>query len=219
MWKSVLLMAGLALAATPLAASDGIVTTGRLSDRDFYRLATCGAAPGQACQGPQVRWAKRKVTVGVGSIQRGYPPALAQKVVAALDHAIAEINGANAGLRLQRNDDLAEPDIIVTLATLSEGDRTRNIPRMPDGEEIGVGFMRLEWNAEAEITAASILIAKDITDEDLPSVMLEELFQTLGFLYDIENPYYEGRSILSQDSNETITIRGQDRKALRQLYP
>jgi predicted RNA-binding protein Jag len=49
--------------------------------------------------------------------------------------------------------------------------------------------------------------------------MLEELFQTLGFIYDIENRYYEGRSILSQDSNATTTLIGQDRKALRRLYP
>ena len=49
--------------------------------------------------------------------------------------------------------------------------------------------------------------------------MLEELFQCLGFLYDIENRYYEGRSILSQDSNDTTTLAGQDRMILRRLYP
>jgi serine/threonine protein phosphatase PrpC len=70
-----------------------------------------------------------------------------------------------------------------------------------------------------EITEASVLIAEDIAIEDLRSVMLEELFQTLGFIYDIENRYYEGRSILSQDSNATTTLIGQDRKALRRLYP
>jgi predicted RNA-binding protein Jag len=64
-----------------------------------------------------------------------------------------------------------------------------------------------------------VLIAEDIAIEDLRSVMLEELFQTLGFIYDIENRYYEGRSILSQDSNATTTLIGQDRKALRRLYP
>ena len=66
---------------------------------------------------------------------------------------------------------------------------------------------------------ASVLIAEDIAIEDIRSVMLEELFQTLGFIYDIENRYYEGRSILSQDSNATTTLIGQDRKALRRLYP
>lgn len=90
---------------------------------------------------------------------------------------------------------------------------------MPNGHEIGVGFMWLWWDEQAEITEASVLIAEDITIEDLPSVMLEELFQCLGFLYDIENRYYEGRSILSQDSNATTRLAGQDRMILRRLYP
>jgi hypothetical protein len=79
--------------------------------------------------------------------------------------------------------------------------------------------MWLWWNERGEVTEASVLIAEDISLEDLQSVMLEELFQCLGFLYDIENPYYEGRSILSQDSNATTTLTGQDRMALRRLYP
>jgi predicted RNA-binding protein Jag len=90
---------------------------------------------------------------------------------------------------------------------------------MPNGQRIGVGFMWLWWNERGEITEASVLIAEDIAIEDLRSVMLEELFQTLGFIYDVENRYYEGRSILSQDSNATTTLIGQDRKALRRLYP
>ena len=90
---------------------------------------------------------------------------------------------------------------------------------MPNGHQIGVGFMWLWWNERGEITDASVLIAEDIAIEDIRSVMLEELFQTLGFIYDIENRYYEGRSILSQDSNATTTLIGQDRKALRRLYP
>jgi hypothetical protein len=75
------------------------------------------------------------------------------------------------------------------------------------------------WNDRAEITEASMLISEDIAPQDVASVVLEELFQCLGFLYDIENPYYEGRSILSQNSNATTTISGQDRMILRRLYP
>jgi hypothetical protein len=64
-----------------------------------------------------------------------------------------------------------------------------------------------------------MLISQDISEDDLPSVALEELFQCLGFIYDIENRYYEGRSILSQDSNATTTLAGQDRMILHRLYP
>lgn len=208
-----------ALLALPLSASDGVATEGKLSDKDFYRLATCGATPGGTCNGPVVRWAKSRLTLSLAPPHRRYPPDLARKVSAALDRAIAQINGAGASIRILRDDTLREPDIIVSLPALSEGQSTRNIPRMPNGHTIGVGFMWLWWNERAQITEASMLISQDITDADLPSVVLEELFQCLGFLYDIENSYYEGRSILSQDSNATTTITGQDRMILRKHYP
>lgn len=207
------------LAALPAFASDGVATEGRLSDKDFYRLATCGATPGGDCAGPVVKWAKPVITLALARAHRRYPPSLARRVSQELDRAIAEINSAGAGLRITRDDSLSEPDIIVSLPAISEGEVTRNIPRIPNGQQIGVGFMWLWWNEWAEITEASMLISEDITEQDLPSVVLEELFQCLGFLYDIENRYYEGRSILSQDSNDTTTIAGQDRMILRKLYP
>ena len=214
-----LAIAALWLGTMQALAGDGIATEGKLSDKDFFRLATCGATPGGDCLGPVVRWSKAEVTVSLAPAHRHYPPKLAQAVSEALDRAISEINRAGAGIRLLRDDRLSAPDIIVSRPALSEGERTRNIPRMPNGHEIGVGFMWLWWDERAEITEASVLIAEDITIEDLPSVMLEELFQCLGFLYDIENRYYEGRSILSQDSNATTRLAGQDRMILRRLYP
>ncbi len=208
-----------ALVTAPAVASDGVATAGKLSNADFFRLVTCGAAPGAECRGPVVKWPNRNVTVGLAPAHRRYPPDMAAAVSAELDRAIAQINGAGANLRLKRDDSLENPDIIVSLPPLSEGMRSRNIPRIPDGQKIGVGFMWLWWDDNAAITEASMLIARDITEEDLPSVVLEELFQCLGFLYDIENPAYVGVSILSQDSNMTTTISGQDRMALRRLYP
>ena len=219
MRAGLLALAVVSLLAQPIFASDGIVTKGKLSDEDFYLLATCGATPGGACEGPIVRWTKSQLTLALAEPHRRYPPALAAQVSTELDLAIATINRAAAGIRIRRDDDLARPDIIVSLPALSEGERTRNIPRMPNGNSIGVGFMWLWWNENAEITEASMLISEDIAEADLPSVVLEELFQCLGFLYDIENRYYEGRSILSQEGNLTITIKGQDRMILRKHYP
>ena len=207
------------LVALPGFASDGVAAEGKLSDKDFFRLATCGATPGGDCDGPVVRWGKPSITIALAAPHRLYPRDLAGEVSDALDRAIHEINGAGADIRLLRNDGLSDPDIIVSLPALSEGEQTRGIPRIPNGQAIGVGFMWLWWNERAEITEASMLISDDITADDLPSVVLEELFQCLGFLYDIENSYYEGRSILSQDSNSTTSITGQDRMALRRLYP
>lgn len=212
-------LVALSVLATCAQAGDGVFTEGKLSDKDFFRLATCGATPGGDCLGPTVRWANPQLTVALAPAHRRYPPALARKASAALDRAIAEINAAGSAIQIRRDDSLKEPDIIVSLPALSEGDATRGIPRMPNGHAIGVGFMWVWWNERTEITEASILISEDITEADLPSVMLEELFQCLGFLYDIENRYYEGRSILSQDSNDTTTLAGQDRMILRRLYP
>lgn len=219
MQRALLLSALVSLSALPGLASDGIATEGKLSDKDFYRLATCGATPGGDCDGPVVRWSQERITLALIPPNRRYPAALASKVSAALDHAIQEINGAGGDILITRDDRLTEPDIIVSLPALSEGERTRDIPRIPNGQPIGVGFMWLWWNENAEITSASMLISEDIREGDLSSVVLEELYQCLGFLYDIENRYYEGRSILSQDSNATTAITGQDRMALRKLYP
>lgn len=214
---SLVLALGLAL---PVAAQDGVASSGRLSDDQFYRLITCGAAPGGKCDIPFVRWNKQRVSVALRPADKGYPPELARAVDRELDRAIAEINrAAGEALRLVRDDRRSGADILVTRSRLREGQPTRGIPRMPDGEPVGVGFMWLWWDDDANITEASILISSDITMDDLRSVVLEELFQCLGFLYDIENPFYEGRSIVSQDSNETIRIEGQDRMALRRHYP
>lgn len=207
-------------AALPLRAQDGVASHGWLSDRDYYRLIACGAPPGGECRTPLVRWSGEVVSVALLPPERGFPAAILAQLDGDLNRAIAQINAAKSGLRLVRDDSLRKrAAIVVTPTSLREGDRTRRIPRMPDGEVIGVGFMWLWWDDRNAITQASILIAQDITPHDLRSVILEELFQCLGFLYDIENPYYDSRSIVAQDSNETTTIRGQDRKALLRHYP
>lgn len=219
MRRALLLSVLLSLSALPGLAGDGVATEGKLSDKDFFRLATCGATPGGDCDGPIVRWAEPNLTLALAAPSRRYPSELAIKVSTALDRAIAEINAAGSAVHITRDDHLAEPDIIVSLPALSEGEPTRGIPRIPNGQPIGVGFMWVWWDENAEITTASMLISEDIKGADVTSVVLEELYQCLGFLYDIENRYYEGRSILSQDSNETTEITGQDRMALRALYP
>lgn len=211
-----LLLASLAL---PVLADDGVPSSGRLSDDDFYRMATCGAPVGGACQRAQVLWVKHRLTIALRRPQPGFPKALLPQLDSALNAAIAQINAAGAGLTLIRNDHRWSADILIIPAALREGEDTRRIPRMTDGQEIGVGFMQLWQNDRNRATEGSILIAADISRDDLPSVMLEELFQSLGFVFDLDNSWYEGRSVLAQDSNLTTTIDGQDRMALRRHYP
>ena len=205
--------------ALPAAASDGVASTGKLGTVEFYRLIACGAKPGGDCQGPFVRWSKRIVSVGIPPADPAMDAGLASQIDVALDRAISTLNAARFGLRLQRATAQAVPDIVVHRVGLKEGDRTKDLAGMSDGLEIGVGYMQINWDDNLHITDGAIVIAADIAPEDVRSVMLEELTQSLGFLYDIENPYYEGVSIFSQDSNATIEIAGQDRAILRLHYP
>ena len=203
----------------PAAASDGVASDGKLSNTDLYNLTACGAVPGGPCQGPIVRWDQPIVSVAMPPADPAMEADLALQIDVASNKAIANLNKARAGIRLQRSISGKSSDITVYRIGLKEGERTRGIPGMTDGLEIGVGYMQIDWDDALRITDGTIIIAADIAPEDVASVVLEELTQSLGFLYDIENPYYEGVSIFSQDSNETVSITGQDRAILRLHYP
>lgn len=209
----------LSLLATPATATDGVATSGKLSDTDFHALATCGAAKGKTCQGPSVRWPQARVTVAMHGNAGGMPPALSARVSQAFDAAIAAINGGGAGITLVRNDSYRHPNIILRRVNLREGDLTKAIPNVPDYEAIGVGYSTVWWQNNRDLTKATILISAYIQPRDVASVVLEELFQSLGFRYDVEGRYYQTRSILAQDSNATTRIKDQDAAILRLHYP
>lgn len=209
-------LAVLARAESP----DAITTQGRLSDSDFYHLATCGARPDGDCIGTYVRWRAGTLTVALLDPEPGYNPDRARHLSRALDRAIAQINAAGANIRLKRRDARGtRAQIVVTPTALVAGEYTRNLTNITPGARMGVGYMSVYWSANKHITRAGIAIAADIAADEMDSVVLEELFQTLGFLHDIDNPDYEGVSILSETSNQTTTITGQDRKVLRMHYP
>lgn len=210
---------GLCLAAGPANASDGVLAPAKLSDIDFYDLATCGAIPGQNCKGPRVRWPKARVTVAMHPDTGTMSPAKSDRVSQALDRAIATINAAGARISLVRDANTPLPDIMLRRVSLRPGDLTKDIPNIPDGLPMGVGFSTVWWVNDRYLTKATILISAHILRQDVVSVVLEELFQSLGFRYDVEGRYYENRSILAQDSNSTTTITGQDAAILRLHYP
>ena len=96
---------GLLVAAGPAAVAqevDYLITEGKLSSEDFYRLVACRALPGGPCTVEPVRWPPAKardLKVGIAPVPLGYPPDMAGRMSDALDHAIAEINSAGAALR------------------------------------------------------------------------------------------------------------------------
>lgn len=146
------------------------------------------------------------------------PAGFEARLLAAIDHALVQINSAEAGIHLTFEPH-NKADITVRATDIAEGQQLDDIPHFSGSGTMGVGYMTV-WSDENNlITEAVILISTAITDQDLTSVMLEEMTQSLGILYDIENPAYEGVSILSQTSNATTTIEGQDAALLRWLYP
>jgi hypothetical protein len=198
--------------------SDGILADRLLSDDEFFRLATCGATPGGPCTGPAPRWDKPTLRLALMTdgmeLPDGFVPRLDAAIIAALD----QINGVHAGITITQV--LAPPaDITIRPTALAEGTDMATVPGSNISGFLGIGFMTLWWDDREAITRAEILISTAITDADLPSAMLEEITQALGFLHDIDGPAYEGVSILSQTSNATTTIAGQDAALLRWFYP
>jgi hypothetical protein len=204
--------------------NDFVTSWGKMSDEDFYRLVTCGAAPGGGpCQDPEVRWSRSaagNLRVRFEPVPRGFDKYLGKEMLDALDRAIAEINNAGANLTLVRvaPRQAAEISIYLTLA----GDQqpiTGTGIRGIDGEIIGAGLTTVWWGDDYALTEAVIVMAGDLPSPEVYPVMLEELTQSLGFLTDIRNPLYESHSVFSEDSNTVTRLGPQDLTALRRHYP
>lgn len=213
------LLLPLLLLAPPAPAEDYVRAGGALSDADFYRLVTCGRPPGGACRTPPKRWPAelaRDLTVSLLPDVEPVLPGRRAQVDAALDAAIAQINGAGAAVTLRRLADNS-PALIrmsirspATMALISEGRGAEDVPG---------GMVLLLPPLADRITGATILISSDLLLTETKSVVLEELTQSLGLVYDIDSPAYDRRSIFSQRRNSVTVIAGQDATALRLHYP
>lgn len=219
MKRLALLMSLLASAAPAQDVDfDAITAPGLLTDAEFFALATCGAPPGGDCRGPSVRWTKPALTVALLPSDAQLSPDLARLLDLSLDQAIAQINASGARLTLTRGTDPGA-DIRLFVSAAQPGDAMRAEPGLTAPGTMGVGYSTIWWNGRNQITAATILISTAMEAHDMQSVVLEELFQALGPRFDVQGKAYEGVSILSQDSNATVTIEGQDAALLRWIYP
>ncbi len=208
------------LLATPLAAQEYIVTEGRLSDAEFYGVVSCAAIPGQGCNEPLVRWDEPIVMVTFAPIPEAYPAEIAREMSRTLDTSISQINAAAPGLTLRRVSKSQAAHVILHLQTIRAGDAIRGTgyPEM-DGIPIGAAQVQIFWDDERKLTEAAIVFAADIPLDQAGPIMLEELSQAMGLMTDIRNPYYETRSVFSEDSNSVTKLGEQDRAALRFHYP
>jgi hypothetical protein len=199
-------------------AFDAVHVDSILPDEAFFRAATCGALPGKPCAAPAVIWPRTGLTLTV------IPPPPEKGLIFRLllslsvDYAIDRINAAGSGLTITRSTDPAA-DIRLSVTDAVDGTRMPDEPGLSGSGVMGVGYTTVWSGTDNRISDASILISASISPTEIVSVVLEEIFQATGPLFDIDGPAYEGVSILSQNSNATVTIAGQDARLLRWLYP
>lgn len=217
----IVLACGAAPARTQMI--DFVATEGKLPDAEFYSLIACRAVPGGPCRDPLVRWPAAQAAglgVAMARVPPDYPMTLASDMSRALDRAIAQINAAGAAVRLERRRKGADAPIMVHLVPVGDGGTIRGTGVAGvDGAIIGAGLVTVWWDNARQITRAVIVMAGDLPRDEVQSVMLEELTQSLGLLTDIRNPHYQSRSIFSEDSNDVTTFSPQDLMVLRRHYP
>ena len=211
----------LLLSATMASGQDSVRSVGAMSDADFYNLVACAAPPGRDCTVPMVRWpGPNDLTVSLYQIEPGFPPDRKIALQKALYAAIAQINASHAALRLRFAQAGELADITVHLLDINMGgviDHTGLDPL--DGTPIEAALVQLWWNGNLDLTRAAIVFPQNIEWSGLRSIVLEELTQSLGLRTDIDNPWYETRSVFSETSNSVTTLGTQDIMALRRHYP
>lgn len=210
-----------ALITTMVSAQDSVRTDGPLSDDAFYNLVACAALPGRDCTEPMIHWAgPQDLTVSLYQIEQGYPNDRKVALQKAIYAAIGQINASDAALRLRFAPTGQMADITVHLLNINMGERIDRTGLDPlDGTLIEAAVVQLWWNGNLDLTRAAIVFPQDIEWRGLQSIVLEELTQSLGLRTDVDNPWYETRSVFSETSNTVTSLGPQDIMALRRHYP
>lgn len=213
----------LLIGLSPATAQEYVETQGKLTDEAFYRLVACAAQPNGPCQKTLARWPEHRVydlTVSIVTVDEHFPLYRLRTAENGLEEAIRQINAAGAAVRLRRTENGTPADINIFMTETPAGERVRGTGlRGLDGSIVQAAVVMLWWRGEGEITRAAIAVSQDIRRRSIASVMLEELVQALGLTTDIRNPYYDKRSVFSEDSNSVARLGEQDIFALRRHYP
>lgn len=209
--------------ASASMAKDYVDLPGRVTDESFHAAVSCGASLGGSCQRAPVYWpaqTRRDLTVSVQGRDPGFSATKARQVVRALNSAVAQINGAGADLRLRMVTPGTPAKIQVFLRDIAPGERiTGTGVAGLDGVRIQIGRFHLRWTSARHITEGTIVLSSAIAPRDIPSVVLEELIQSMGLMWDIRSAGYRNASIFDEDSNSVTRLTTQDRSALRLHYP
>jgi GNAT superfamily N-acetyltransferase len=221
MWRALLCLLLISLPVPrPAVAQEFIAVPDLISDQAFYRLVACAAPPGAACNKPLIYWPEDRrlaLRVGIADTAESFRDYRFDIVDAAIDAAIAEINGAGAHLYLERvyQGDMDIPFYLVEAP--QGGTITDTGVAELDGSSIAIGRVAIRSRG-SEIIAATIAISQDFRRREIASVVLEELVQSLGLVTDVASPAY-AFSIFAENGNSMTRLRGQDASALRRHYP
>lgn len=210
---------------TPAVAQENhtVFLYSKVSDEDFYRAIACGAEPGGTCSYPFRRWSgprQRDLRVALARVYDGYPAQEARYADTALELAIGRINRAGSTIKMRRVAPAAKADINIFLLntppnSVVRGTRIRSI----EGKKIEAANVTIYWNGANQISRAVIALSHGHIASAHQSIMLEELFQALGFMSDIKGHAYSESTITYEYSNKMFALGEQDKAALRMHYP
>jgi hypothetical protein len=207
-----------ACAAFPAQAQDYVESKGPLNDNDFYQLVACAAPVDGPCTKPFYKWDKTTLTVGVVQQDAPFLGGKIKRASAAVVRALQHLNAVDMGLTLMHSAD--SPDIAIYLLDTARGEQITGQQGNPlSGLTMANAITALDVE-RGVINGASIALSRTMSIRQYESVMLEEITQALGLITDISNPYYQSRSILSQNADNSLKILGdQDKIALIRHYP
>ncbi|MBB3992899.1 hypothetical protein GGR95_000518 [Sulfitobacter undariae] len=193
-------------------------STGALDDTAFYRLVACAAPPDAPCAKPFYRWHKTDITIGIVQRAPAFLGGKLKRAEAALERAVQRLNDVGMGITLHPTED--KPDIAIHLLDTARGEKMQAPqPALLTGKTMANAITALDVEGSM-IQGATIGFSNTIPLRQYESVMLEEITQALGLITDIRNPYYQSRSILSQEADNSLKALGiQDRMALIRHYP
>ncbi len=199
-------------------AQEFVDVSGPLSDEAFYRAVACAAAPGAPCRKPYLRWPAEKrgaLTVALAPFPDDVPPERRALYDDGLDSALAQIDGIDAGITLTRATGPADIELHIVDTRPGEVMRGTGVSAL-EGQLLPLGRVALRARG-GEIRAALVAVSAHARPQDIASVLLEEIVQSLGLMTDLRGSATI-HSLFSEEANFVTRLQGQDAMALRRHY-
>ena len=199
---------------------------GQLSDRDFYRAVSCRAPPGQICPTRTLKWPtflRGRLSISLAGVQ-GSDPHFVSRARNAMERAVAEINRANSGVQIRNvwgpQASLANIQVYL-VEPKGPQKKIEKLSFPPLVGKVADPAVSVRSTLGSTILSAGIAIERNpALVPKLQSIMLEKILESLGLVWDIQNPFYDKKSLFSPFEKAPIgRLTGQDLTVLRLHYP